>query len=109
MFIPEPFRQPYNGDGLQTCGISQKLSKMIVIGLFKLILDQYRRTRTNVFANDVGSERTDFFFLCLQLKFEPERFAKDFEIFRSCEPGRELRRLAIPYRSKVDALKASKR
>lgn len=109
MLVPEARGQPHDGYRLQAGSVCQQLSQVIVIGQFKLVFDQHRAVCTDVLANDVGVKRTDFLFLCFQFEFKAERFGEDFKMLRSGEPRREMRGLARPDGSQVDAFKTSKR
>ena len=109
MFIPEPFRQPHYRHRLQTCGVSQQLSEMIVVGLFELVLDQHQGISPHVPANDVGAERTYLFFDRPGFQFEPKRFTEYHEVFQFGEPRCEFGRLIRPDLAELDAQKAPKR
>jgi hypothetical protein len=65
---------------------------MVVIRPLQLIFDEDPTIGTDVFAKNVGAERTDRALLRFQLQIDPKGIAEDVEVLLAGKPGREVRR-----------------
>src|SRR5882672_1871231 len=58
--------------GVQSRGVSQKLSEVLMVGLFNLVLDDYPAVfLRSVLTQQISSKRSDVLFLRLELEVDP--------------------------------------
>ena len=64
MLLAKVLCKPYNHTGVMACGIHKQLPKMIVIGFFKLVLNDYWSIAVDVGSKNIERVATDWS-LCL--------------------------------------------
>jgi hypothetical protein len=69
---------------------------MTMIGSFKLIFDERSRTGADVLAEKDRAKLANRFLLGFELRIDRQDLGQDREVFRSRQPGCEVRRLADP-------------
>ena len=107
MLLSEARRDPNDSDRLKAGCIGQQLAEMPMIGPLKLIFDQYPMVGTDVLTQDIGTERTNRFFLRFQFEVNSERLAQNRDVLRPRKPWRKTGSLAGPDVAKVYTFQAS--
>ena len=94
MFVRELPSNPGDGNGVETGSVGENLSKVGVVGDFKLVLDKDPVIGAFLFANDVGPVRPHPFLLLVEFQLDPQGVAKEVQVIG--EPGSEVVGLGFP-------------
>lgn len=106
MFLSYLGRHPDQDVSAEPASVGQELSKMTVIRLLQLILDQDAGTRGNVSAEEISREQPGRNLpLHVDINLEPECLAEQIDVLP--EPRSEFVRFARPYLARIASLKGS--
>ena len=80
MFFPDHFGEPYDYRSVVTCGIGQQLTKVVVISLSQLILDNDRMVAQKVFGQQVQGKVADVRLTLFKFELKSESLSKSLDV-----------------------------
>jgi hypothetical protein len=81
---------------LKPGGVGEELAEVGVVSAFELVFDEDPVVGGGIFAEDVGTERPDGFFLAFEFKLKADDFTEKGEVVGLSKPGGEVTSFVRP-------------
>ena len=101
VFLTSTLHNPYDASGFFSGCVRNDLAKMLVVGLFKLILDDDRLSVFQLFSKNICPEISDPLFRTDSLQIHPHSLPEKIEVLFLGEPFREIGGFVLPNGSEI--------